>query len=701
MKRLYLFILLINFAFSQAPVPIVDQSRLVDWSNAGILPNTPAQACTVLNVLDYGAVPNNSTDDYPAINSAINAAKNINGLSIIYFPSGTYRINSPIILEVAENNGVVTFDGNIVFQGSGQNSILEFDLNSYGDAPFQFLGKRKGFVSVDDDIPKGSKTIIASSLNTIVNDNDWIHLREYNSPKTTHSHHVIGQISQIVDVNTGLMKDEASKSYSSNYDLRLYKIIPLMNVGIERLRIKRLDTGHSYDGSNILFNLSVNNWVKGVYFEKTCEHHVKIKYSAHIEISGCYFYNANEKGNGGWGYGVDLSASTTNCLVENNIFRKLRHAMIVQDGANCNVFGYNYSIDQEWWGDYGNGGIDDYPDGSGADLCIHGDYPYSNLFEGNSVVKIWADAAHGDNGPYNTLFRNHTHNERESYIWNADYTNFIGNSNSNGCDKDPSDFDEWFLYDLIQGWNTKVSNNVKDIYTNYYQDHYPWETWSNLTHGYWAFWIQDGFWGPHFVSHSFLNDCSYYYSTQPSFMNGYEWPPLGPYTNFDLDQYVDPLPDDWVTPAQDRYNDNGPKIYIPYPTQWPPQPLTVTISGPTDLGYNEQGTFTANPSGGSGNYTNYRWWERKDEGCGWVPESKSNNIIDAPPPGAWIERYSWEGQQTVQFSRTYDFSLKCEVTDSDNNTATDIHSVTVLGGFLAKAQNETDEISMVAVPEKV
>jgi len=99
-------------------------------------------------------------------------------------------------------------------------------------------------------------------------------------------------------------------------------------------------------------------------------------------------------------------------------------------------------------------------------------------------------------------------------------------------------------------------------------------------------------------------------------------------------------------------------------------PPTVAIDGPTSLGYNETGTFTASPSGGTGTYTNYRWWMRKDEGG---IEASPN----APPPGVWISMDSWEGQQTVQTGTTYDFSLKVEVTDSNDKTGTDVHSVEV------------------------
>ncbi len=139
----------------------------------------------------------------------------------------------------------------------------------------------------------------------------------------------------------------------------------------------------------------------------------------------------------------------------------------------------------------------------------------------------------------------------------------------------------------------------------------------------------------------------------------------------------------------------------------PPPPLSVNITGPTFLGYNELGYFTANPSGGSGTYINYRWWSRDDDG--FIPEKtssddyeadKDDNTIRRPPPNVWIEMTQWEGEQNISKSSPVDFSLKCEVTDSYNNTATDIHSVNV-GRGLVKEQNDAGEISMVAIPEKV
>lgn len=124
--------------------------------------------------------------------------------------------------------------------------------------------------------------------------------------------------------------------------------------------------------------------------------------------------------------------------------------------------------------------------------------------------------------------------------------------------------------------------------------------------------------------------------------------------------------------------------------------LSVDLSGPTFLYYNETGTFTANPSGGSGTYNNYRWWRRDDD------EPIRGNKTRRPPPGVWNEVTSWEGQQTVSTYGPISFSLKCEVTDSDNNTATDIHSVHVVGGFVAKAAGNSSDLEIIAqIPDEI
>lgn len=82
-----------------------------------------------------------------------------------------------------------------------------------------------------------------------------------------------------------------------------------------------------------------------------------------------------------------------------NIFEHVRHAMLIEAGANGNVFAYNHSTDPYWEEGF-------FPANAAGDIVLHGDHPYLNLFEGNIVQNIVVDDSHGANGPFNTLFRN-------------------------------------------------------------------------------------------------------------------------------------------------------------------------------------------------------------------------------------------------------------------------------------------------------
>ena len=160
----------------------------------------------------------------------------------------------------------------------------------------------------------------------------------------------------------------------------------------------------------------------------------------------------------------------------------------------------------------------------------------------------------------------------------------------------------------------------------------------------------------------------------------------------------------WHIHSSDKYvinewaSDPGDELLAVYNGQAyilgcvPPEPLDVYVSGPSYLNPYQIGSFTANPSGGSGSYVNYRWWKRWDNispaPASITDKSKTNyrleskpgtNIPNLPPPGTWTYLSYYQGYQTIQQSGSESFSLKCEVTDSDNNTAIDIHSVTVSG----------------------
>ncbi|NQT26887.1 hypothetical protein HQ585_16140, partial [candidate division KSB1 bacterium] len=459
---LCLAIFLIEIQLVAQTVPCIPADRRVDWSNAGLLPNTAVTAEAVIHVDDY-----TGTDDQ-RVNFALSEARsyhqsNPNHLVIIHFSPRNYYFSNTIALTKLDNN--------TVFQGEGSDRThLVFDQASSNSHCISLLGTDYPYYNLQDNIiiPKESYNLYGNWSSYEISNSNWIHFTEsyfdYEHP-VANEEYIVGQITLLLNVagTLGEMKDAASKTYQ-DYDhgypnqLRVRKIEPIMNVGFENFKLTRV-TSQKGDGLNFKIQYAVNCWIKGIESQHTAKHHIVIYYSSHIEVSGNYFYDAVDLGGGGFGYGVLLYASTTNCLVENNIFKNLRHAMIVGGGANCNVYDYNYSREQKWDEDdevYGLGI-------KGPDICIHGKYSYANLFEGNVADRIWLDAYHGTSGPYNTIFRNRTNQNEPIIIFNADYTNVIGNDKATTALHDHDNGLAW-LAELFGVGHVIESRYCFDIY---------------------------------------------------------------------------------------------------------------------------------------------------------------------------------------------------------------------------------------------
>ncbi len=401
---------------------------------------------------------------------------------------------------------------------------------------FIFMGEEESTptTTLSQSVNHLYKNIQAYDLSGL-NVGDWFRLSDINHPDLeTGRATCVSQVTRLASKsgNTGEMEDIAGKAWQwqSTSNLAIYKIDPVRNIGIENLKIVRNNTGHAEESSNeygttILFKHAANCWLKGVHSEQTCRHHVMAYKSARIYIHGCYFHDARDFGQGGYGYGVLLTFGTSRCLVENNIFDKLRHAMIVQEGANQNVFTFNYSYKQYWmlyedeipseWAWIKNlvtfpyrasiSGFMGYPEYSGGDICLHGNYPFSNLFEHNWSCIIVGDGYHGANGVWNTFFRNTTFDDERS-------DNHAVNLHDTpdyevGCSMQNPD-----RAVLIEATGNSGSNSVD------YFGH-----WNGST----------GIYG-----HLAFNPCSYsegdghyevaslYYSSEPSFNSGFSWPAI-------------------------------------------------------------------------------------------------------------------------------------------------------------------------------
>lgn len=398
---------------------VIPAHRITDWDSPGSEPAFQIEESVVLS--DYGADPTGVMPSDMALLQAINA---LNGPGEVIIPHGTYlfeetiELPDSIVIRGAEDTlasiPLVKFklspgenNHGISIRGSSINTnitifypLLQGDQLLYVDQPELFAaGEFIHLVPFDDSL--------------LVND-PWA----YNST---------GQIFQILEINGDslILNKPLRRSYSLTHPPMIYKLIPRRQVHIKCISIERLDQTTTQT-STIYFRYAADCSVNGIESHFSNYAHIDIVTSTRITVENSFFKDAHDYASGGKGYGVMLESTTGDCYIHQNNFAHLRHAMIMQSGANGNVLAYNYSTDPFWTGTA-------LPSNASGDLVLHGNYVYMNLMEGNTVQNIVIDNSHDINGPYNTFFRNRA--ELYGIFMNnnpaSDRQNFIGNQVTN------------------------------------------------------------------------------------------------------------------------------------------------------------------------------------------------------------------------------------------------------------------------------
>ena len=488
MKYQILFLLISISARLNAQ--IIPLSRTVDWSHAGY-PGEIPDSSFVTDISVFGGVGDSITDNTPFITNAINSLNGNRG--VIYFPPGNYLIQSTLDLP-----------DSVILRGSSSDSThLIFDfagtvrncINISGSSTFPFTNVLSGG-------NKGSHHVIVADASGFTS-GDYAELQEDNGPWDTQpvswADNSIGQILHIETVSgdTLFFGESLRINYDTAFHVQIRKIVPAREVGMECLNLYRRDSIGSGFCVNIYFDHAVNCWIRGIESSRSIGSHVEVEGSSHIEITGSYFHHAFAyDGTSTHGYGITLYKHASDCKLENNIMRHLRHSFSFQCGANGNVVSYNYSI---------NPHRSEPIDSLGADISMHGHYSFANLFEGNIVQNIQIDQTWGPTGPFNTFFRNRAELFgilMTSGTVNSDSENFVGNEITN---MGP------FMgnYALSGNGHFEFANNVRGIITS-----------------------------------TGLTDSSYYLQSVPSFWNiGSAFPSVG-----------DPIPvGSGSIPARDRY----------------------------------------------------------------------------------------------------------------------------------------------------
>jgi len=393
---------------------IIDPANRSDWTLSGL--NQTIHPQKIQNVAEeFNLAGDGISNDVVKIQNAINLAS---PGTVLYFPAGNYLLEK-----------YLTLPSNIVLRGeSASNTRFKFRLaglaNPNVDCILITTYQYGDFVPAINGYTKGSTSIMLNDVSgfsvgshgEIQQDNDPDLMYTNPTWNVAWAENTVGQLFEIVDIqdNTILIEPPLNTSYKASLNPVVRPTQLKKNVGIENLAIERLDRG---EGNNIIFMNAANCWVWNVESKKTVKSHIWVYHSLNLQIQESYFHQSHDYGGGGHGYGVTLGKHVTHCLVENNIFKTLRHAMMVKEGANGNVVAYNYSLYPTWTNFFS------IP----ADISVHGHYPYMNLFEGNIVQKISCTDYWGPAGPGNTFFRNRIETLNLSIEDHSHFQNLIGN----------------------------------------------------------------------------------------------------------------------------------------------------------------------------------------------------------------------------------------------------------------------------------
>lgn len=365
--------------------------RLSDWTYPGYPGNFP-DSVTIYNVSDFGIIGDGVTDQHTALTTLFSG---INGSrAVIYFPPGNYKIGQT--LDIPDS---------LILRGAGSDSTqLSMDLGGTAGDGLIISGSANGtWFPMTGGTEAGSTGLVVND-GGVIQTGDWIETRQQNGSWDTQpiswADYSIGQILQVTSRSGDtLICDRSLRiGYDPGLNPEVSVFTPAREVGLECFSIVRSDNVTAAFCPLINFRHAVNCYVKGIDVGTSISAHILLDAAAQITVTGSYFHDAYEyDGASMHGYGIALYFHTSDCLIEDNIFRNLRHSLSFQCGANGNVVGYNYSRDPN---------RSEFPANYGADISMHGHYSYANLFEGNIVQNIQLDQTWGPSGPRNTFFRN-------------------------------------------------------------------------------------------------------------------------------------------------------------------------------------------------------------------------------------------------------------------------------------------------------
>jgi hypothetical protein len=399
--------------FGQLWSGVLDPSRAVDWSKAGVPGGIPSGSWTQCgSTIAAGASAS-------TINSAISACgKN----QYVLLASGTFNLTAGIVLKShvalrgsGSNQTFLIFTGNNSCQGEFADVCMASGDVNYSGQPSNTATWTAGYATGTTSITLSSNTNLAVGapiiLDQLDDTTDSGDIFVCYTPQGTCSTNgddggfertgrsqqqlvTVTSISGSGPYTVGISPGIYMPNWSSNKSPQAWwATSPILNAGVENLSMDNTNSG-APEGVG-LFNCS-GCWVSGIRSINPSRSHVMAQLSPHTTVQNSYFYRtANQSSSS---YGLEFNDSSDS-VEQNNIFQQLSGPYVNNGTCSGCVMAYNFTVNNLY---NSGGGVynfqqqDWYPHTVGDDHI---------LGEGNQGAGMYSDNFHGTH-QFQTLFRN-------------------------------------------------------------------------------------------------------------------------------------------------------------------------------------------------------------------------------------------------------------------------------------------------------
>ena len=412
---------------AQSSSGILDPSRAVDWSKAGVVEGIPSASWTqcgsTISAGASAATIQSAINNCPANHYVQLGAGNFANLA------GLTMKSNVALRGMGANQTFLSFTGTVSCYSFEAAICITGDLTTFSNGTNSNTGRPGGTNAANwtAGYGQGTNSITVANVGSIgITNGQYIYLNQANDTSvgsnlficdtTTCSieggspGQTIGGVNysqlQVVQVIAGCPSKCTGAGpftltispglYGANWSsshtpLAWWPLAMMQFAGIENMSIDNA-TGMGDNGETIgIFNAS-NCWVSGVALLHGGRAHVWIIQGAHNTVQNSYFYQTQDAQSQSYGVEEDL---TSDNLIVNNIMQQVT-APVIGGSQYGNSIAYNYQIN-------------DFQTLSSSCMffsnAAHDAAANYNLWEGNFAEGVEGDIVHGSSG-VNTFFRN-------------------------------------------------------------------------------------------------------------------------------------------------------------------------------------------------------------------------------------------------------------------------------------------------------